>query len=173
MCPLSAMQSIACRTTGQQVLGPPAVIPPEPDPGPLRDRHSPQHARRLGGDSRLPPRPRSRPACRAPERIGQAVHALPADCCAIACRVIDETTAPVLDPGRGRTKTGYLWALARDDRGWGGVAPEVRLRRNDPPGVVFTFTPGRAGQNAEPILQGFDGILQLPSRQHPADAPAG
>ena len=29
---------------------------------------------------------------------------------------MDETTAPVLDPGRGRTKTGYLWALARDDR---------------------------------------------------------
>ena len=29
---------------------------------------------------------------------------------------LDETTAPVLDPGRGRTKTGYLWALARDDR---------------------------------------------------------
>lgn len=42
---------------------------------------------------------------------------------------IDETTAPVLDPGRGRTKTGYLWALAWDDRGWGG---------DDPPGVVFT-----------------------------------
>ena len=29
---------------------------------------------------------------------------------------MDETTAPVLDPGRGVTKTGYLWALARDDR---------------------------------------------------------
>ena len=28
----------------------------------------------------------------------------------------DETTAPVLDPGRGRTKTGQLWAYARDDR---------------------------------------------------------
>jgi transposase len=65
---------------------------------------------------------------------------------------MDETTAPVLDPGRGRTKTGYLWALARDDRGWGG---------DDPPGVVFTYAPDRAGQNAEQILQGFDGILQL------------
>ncbi|MEN8739542.1 MAG: IS66 family transposase, partial [Phaeobacter gallaeciensis] len=61
---------------------------------------------------------------------------------------MDETTAPVLDPGRGRKKTGYLWALARDDRGWGG---------DDPPGVVFTYAPGRAGQNAEQILQGFDG----------------
>lgn len=46
---------------------------------------------------------------------------------------MDETTAPVLDPGRGRTKTGYLWALARDDRGWSG---------DDPPGVVFTYAPG-------------------------------
>ena len=65
---------------------------------------------------------------------------------------MDETPAPVLDPGRGRTKTGYLWALARDDRSWGG---------GDPPGVVFTYAPDRAGGNAERILQGFDGILQL------------
>jgi transposase len=65
---------------------------------------------------------------------------------------MDETTAPVLDPGRGKTKTGYLWALARDDRGWGG---------EDPPGVVFTYAPNRAGKNAEQILQGFDGTLQL------------
>ncbi len=42
---------------------------------------------------------------------------------------MDETRAPVLDPGAGKTKTGYLWALTRDDRGWGG---------EDPPAVVFT-----------------------------------
>src|SRR6478609_9005707 len=30
----------------------------------------------------------------------------------------DETTAPVLDPGRGRTKTGQLFAYARDERPW-------------------------------------------------------
>ena len=29
---------------------------------------------------------------------------------------MDETIAPVLDPGRRKTKTGYFWALARDDR---------------------------------------------------------
>lgn len=52
---------------------------------------------------------------------------------------MDETTAPVLDPGRGRTKTGYLWALARDDRGWGG---------EDPPGVIFSYQPSRAGAHA-------------------------
>ena len=69
---------------------------------------------------------------------------------------MDETTAPVLDPGRGRTKTGYLWALARDDRRWGGA---------DPPGVVFFYAPGRSGKNAETVLRGFDGILQLDGYQ--------
>lgn len=65
---------------------------------------------------------------------------------------MDETTAPVLDPGRGKTKTGYLWALARDDRAWGG---------ENPPGVVYFYAPGRAGENAETFLTGFDGILQI------------
>ncbi|MGC9418817.1 MAG: IS66 family transposase [Rhodovulum sp.] len=69
---------------------------------------------------------------------------------------MDETTAPILDPGRGRTKTGYLWALARDDRGWGGA---------DPPGVVFFYAPDRGGQNAETFLRGFDGTLQLDGYQ--------
>jgi transposase len=65
---------------------------------------------------------------------------------------MDETTAPVLDPGRGKTKTGYLWALARDDRRWGG---------SDPPGVVYFYAPGRGGGHAETFLDGFDGILQI------------
>src|SRR6056297_1287977 len=69
---------------------------------------------------------------------------------------MDETTAPVLDPGRGRTKTGYLWALARDDRGWGG---------DDPPGVVYFYAPDRRGENAEKFLKGFNGILQLDGYQ--------
>lgn len=45
---------------------------------------------------------------------------------------MDETRAPVLDPGAKKTKTGYFWALARDDRPWGGTAP---------PSVVFTYAP--------------------------------
>ena len=65
---------------------------------------------------------------------------------------MDETPAPVLDPGRGKTKKGYFWALARDDRGWNG--PE-------PPGVAFTYAPGRSGKYASQILQGFEGILQV------------
>jgi transposase len=65
---------------------------------------------------------------------------------------MDETAAPVLDPGKRKTKTGYFWALARDDRPWGG---------DDPPGVAFTYAPGRSGQYAETILTGFAGILQV------------
>ena len=64
----------------------------------------------------------------------------------------DETRAPVLDPGRGKTKTGYLWAVARDDRAWGGPAP---------PGVVYTYAPGRGGEHASAMLKGFKGVLQV------------
>src|SRR5208283_1855609 len=39
----------------------------------------------------------------------------------------DETTAPVLDPGRGRTKTGQLWAYAGDDRPFGGADPPIAV----------------------------------------------
>lgn len=45
---------------------------------------------------------------------------------------MDETRVPVLDPKAGKTKTGYLWAVTRDDRGWSG---------GDPPAVVFTYAP--------------------------------
>ncbi|MET3757064.1 hypothetical protein ABID08_004443 [Rhizobium binae] len=65
---------------------------------------------------------------------------------------MDETRAPVLDPGSRKTKTGYFWALARDDRPWNDGAP---------PGVAFTYAPGRGGHHAERILQGFTGILQV------------
>jgi transposase len=42
----------------------------------------------------------------------------------------DETVVPVLDPGRGRTKQGYFWAMARDDRPWAG---------DQPPAVVYSY----------------------------------
>lgn len=63
----------------------------------------------------------------------------------------DETTMPVLDPGRGRTKKGYAWAIARDDRPWGG---------SDPPAVVFHYAPGRGQEHAQKILGGYGGLLQ-------------
>jgi transposase len=64
----------------------------------------------------------------------------------------DETTAPVLDPGRGRTKTGQLWAYARDDRPWGG---------GDPPGVVYLYAPDRKAERPIAHLAGFKGVLQV------------
>lgn len=64
----------------------------------------------------------------------------------------DETTAPVLDPGRGKTKTGQLWAYARDDRPWRGA---------DPPGVAYVYAPDRKGERPMAHLDGFVGILQV------------
>ena len=64
----------------------------------------------------------------------------------------DETTAPVLDPGRGRTKTGQLWAYARDDRPWGGT---------DPPAVAYVYAPDRTASQPIAHLAGFKGILQV------------
>ncbi|QSR19168.1 IS66 family transposase [Novosphingobium sp. KA1] len=64
----------------------------------------------------------------------------------------DETTAPVLDPGRGRTKTGQLWAYARDERPWGG---------GDPPMVAYVYAADRKGERAQAHLGDFAGILQV------------
>ena len=64
----------------------------------------------------------------------------------------DETTAPVLDPGRGRTKTGQLFAYARDDRPWGGT---------DPPIVAYVYAPDRKAVRPIAHLAGFHGVLQV------------
>jgi transposase len=61
---------------------------------------------------------------------------------------MDETTAPVLDPGRGQTKKGFFWAIAADDRGHSGRSPPV---------VLFRYAPGRGGVHAERFLEGFRG----------------
>jgi transposase len=63
----------------------------------------------------------------------------------------DETGMPVLDPGRGRTKKGFAWAIARDDRPWGG---------SEPPAVVFHYAPGRGAEHAQALLGGYTGLLQ-------------
>jgi transposase len=64
---------------------------------------------------------------------------------------VDETVAPVLDPGRGCTKKGYFWAIARDDRPWGGT---------DPPAVAYTYAPGRGAVHALKLLDHYRGIVQ-------------
>jgi transposase len=64
---------------------------------------------------------------------------------------VDETPVPVLDPGRGKTRTGWFWSMARDDRPWGGA---------DPPAVVYTYAPGRGGEHLQTLLATYRGIVQ-------------
>ena len=63
----------------------------------------------------------------------------------------DDTPVPVLDPGRGRTKTGRLWTYVRDDRPCGSQAP---------PAVWYRYSPDRKGAHPREHLKEFRGILQ-------------
>ncbi len=64
----------------------------------------------------------------------------------------DDTPIPVLDPGRGRTKTGRLWVYARDDRPWAGP---------NPPAAVYFYSPDRKAERPAAHLERFRGILQV------------
>ena len=64
----------------------------------------------------------------------------------------DDTPVPVLDPGRGRTKTGRLWAYARDDRPWAGPGP---------PAVAYVYSANRQGAHPRAHLAPFTGVLQV------------
>jgi transposase len=64
----------------------------------------------------------------------------------------DDTRLPVLDPGRGRTKTGRLWGYAVDDRPWGGETP---------PAVVYLYAEDRKGEHPAAHLAEFQGVLQV------------
>jgi transposase len=63
----------------------------------------------------------------------------------------DDTPVPVLDPGRGRTKTGRLWVYVRDDRPCGS---------QDPPAAWFQYSPDRGGAHPREHLKRYRGILQ-------------
>jgi transposase len=63
----------------------------------------------------------------------------------------DDTPVPVLDPGRGQTKTARLWAYVRDDRPAGS---------RDPPAVWYRYSPDRKAQHPSSHLHKFCGILQ-------------
>mgnify|MGYP001608726027 CR=1 FL=1 len=64
----------------------------------------------------------------------------------------DDTPIPVLDPGRGRTKTGRLWVYARDDRPWSGA---------DPPAALYLYSPDRRAERPAAHLARFRGIVQV------------
>ena len=64
----------------------------------------------------------------------------------------DDTTLPVLDPGRGRTKTGRLWCYAVDDRPWCGTTH---------PAAAYVYTEDRKGSRPAEHLAAFRGVLQV------------
>jgi transposase len=64
---------------------------------------------------------------------------------------MDETTIPMLVPGKGQTITSHLFALHRDDRSFGG---------NLPPIVVFIPSKTRAMYKIHHILSGSTAIVQ-------------
>jgi transposase len=68
---------------------------------------------------------------------------------------VDDTPVPVL--AKGKTKTGRLWAVVRDDQPFGGV---------DPPAAFYIYSPDRGGAHPEAFLVTWSGIMQ-------ADAYAG
>lgn len=63
---------------------------------------------------------------------------------------VDDTTIPVLDSGRGRTKTGRLWVIARDDRPRCGP---------DPLAVLCLYCPDRRAERLAEHLRRFEGVL--------------
>jgi transposase len=63
----------------------------------------------------------------------------------------DDTPVPVLDPGRGKTKTGRLWVYVRDDR---------PAASSDPPAAFYRYSATREGAHPRLHLKEFKGTLQ-------------
>jgi transposase len=89
-------------------------------------------------------------------RAGVALHA-------------DDTTVPVLAPGLGKTKTGRLWVVVRDERPWGSGVP---------PAAFYRYSEDRKAIHAEALLAGCRGFLHADGyagfeRLYKPIAPAG
>jgi transposase len=69
----------------------------------------------------------------------------------------DDTTAPTLSPGKGRTQIGRYWTYVRDGRPWGEEAP---------PAVWLQYSEDRKSVHPSAHLKDFTGSMQ-------ADAYAG
>src|SRR3954463_6356228 len=61
----------------------------------------------------------------------------------------DYTPVPVL--AKGKTRTGRLWTVVRDDRPFGGA---------DPPAAVYFYSVDRKGEHPQSFLKSYSGILQ-------------
>ena len=70
-------------------------------------------------------------------RAGQVLHA-------------DDTTVPVLAPGAGKTRTGRLWVVVRDERPFGSDIP---------PAAYYRYSPDRKGIHAQALLGRCRGFL--------------
>jgi transposase len=70
-------------------------------------------------------------------RAGPSVHA-------------DDTPIPVQDPGKGKTKTGQLWVVVRDEKPWGSCNPRA---------AYYHYSPNRRGEHAHALLAPCRGYL--------------
>ena len=61
----------------------------------------------------------------------------------------DDTPVPVL--AKGKTRTGRLWVVVRDDRPFGGTGPPV---------AVYIYSPDRRGEHPQGFLGRYTGVLQ-------------
>jgi transposase len=77
------------------------------------------------------------------EAIGQHV-------CAGPVLHADDTPMKVLAPGHGKTKTGRLWVVVRDERPWSGEAR---------PAAFYRYSRDRKGEHAKALLGGCSGFL--------------
>jgi transposase len=64
----------------------------------------------------------------------------------------DDTTLPVLEPGRGKTRTGRLWCYAVDNRPWQGPGPVA---------AAYVYSEDRSGEHPAEHLAAFHGKLQV------------
>ena len=62
----------------------------------------------------------------------------------------DDTTVPVLAPDKGRTETGRLWVVVRDEGSWCGSAP---------PAAFYRYSRDRKAEQAEALLGEGRGFL--------------
>lgn len=64
----------------------------------------------------------------------------------------DDTTLPVLDPGRGKTKRGRLWCYAVDDRPWAGPGHPI---------AAYVYSEDRKNIRPANHLADFRSVLQV------------
>src|SRR6478672_2348087 len=76
----------------------------------------------------------------------------------------DDTRLPVLAPGKGKTSTGYLWGLARDDSPWQGDLP---------PAVAYVYTEDRFWDPGILLVPWPSAVLRDPPVQPVADRRRG